>query len=470
MENEEKAWKPGKTGAPRPPLVKGLPLFGNFFDMAQDIFPLLVRASRDYGPVFRIKAFSSEWVCLVGAEANALITHTAYEYLAMGEAYQGFNDTFKSNSFLVGIDGPRHAHLRRVERRAFSREALARKLPEAVALTDAHIARWRDGDVIDIVQELKALVVAHLSLTLTGRDASALLGDVQTLLNHIVAVTQLKIWPKFLLSMPHFTGARERVYADIRRLLREHRERPQTGEEADLIDDMLAASGLDGGPLPDDAIIAATMGAYMAGLDTAAIIATFILYGILRHRAVYDRVMVEIDDAFAQGPLTWERIASMTAFRGAAMEALRLFPVVGLLPRDAVIDFEFMGHQIHRGEQLFLGITATHFDERYFPDPLAFDIERYSPPRNEHKKGNVYAPFGLGAHKCLGGNMGELQAMVVAATMLHRLQLRLSPLDYDMKVVAKPLRRPELSFRLRVLGRRTPGSPARSSEARAGGP
>ncbi|HEY2512680.1 MAG TPA: cytochrome P450 [Polyangiaceae bacterium] len=448
------AWKIGLTGAPAPPLSRGLPWVGHLGDLVKDAFPLLLEKHRELGPCFRIRAMGQEWTCLVGADANALITHTGYDLLVTGESYQGFNDAFRSRSFLIGLDGPAHAHLRRIERRAFSREALARKLPEAVALTDRTIGGWRDGATVDVVAELKALVVAHLGVTLTGRDASALLADVQILLNHIVAVTQLKIWPRFLLRLPRFTGARARVYADIQRLIDARRRSPSPAGEEDLIDDMLAAKTLEGAPLPDEAIIAATMGAYMAGLDTAAIIASFILYAVLKHPAVHRRVLEEIDQAFADGPPTWERMTKMTAFRGACMEAMRMYPVVGLLPRDAAQDFEFAGYQVRKGDRLFLGITATHFDRRFYREPMLFDIDRYAPPREEHKPPGAFAPFGLGAHKCLGGNMGELQSMIVVATLLHRLELRLDPVDYEVKVEAKPLRRPDAKFRIKVLGRR----------------
>src|SRR4051812_39781130 len=198
----EHPWRAGRTGAPRPPLSKGLPVVGHLFDLARDAFPMLLAKHRELGPCFRLRALGAEWVCLVGPEANALMTHTAYDFLVTGESYQGFNDAFHSRSFLIGLDGPAHAHLRRIERRALSREALARKLDAAVALTDRRIPRWAEGAGVDVVTELKSLVVAHLGITLTGRDASELLPDVQTLLNHIVAVTQLKIWPRALLRMP----------------------------------------------------------------------------------------------------------------------------------------------------------------------------------------------------------------------------------------------------------------------------
>jgi cytochrome P450 len=462
------AWKPGITGAPRPPVSRGLPVVGHLVDLARDAFPLMLDRQRALGPCFRIRAMGREWTCLAGPDANALITHTAYDYLVTGESYQGFNDAFKSRSFIIGLDGPEHAHLRRIERRAFSREALARKLPEAVALTDRCIAGWRDGQAIDVVRELKRLVVSHLGVTLTGRDASELLDDIQILLNHIVAVTQLRIWPRFLLRMPRFTGARGRVYRDIQRLIDARRARPSAPGDEDLIDDMLAAKTPEGAPLPDEAIIAATMGAYMAGLDTAAIMASFILYGIVKHPDVKRRVTEEVDALFAGGAPTWERMAKMTAFRGACMEAMRLFPVVGLLPRDAARDFEFAGYQIRKGELLFLGVTTTHFDPRFYRDPERFDIDRFAPPRDEHKPPGAFAPFGLGAHKCLGGNMGELQAMIVVATMLHRLDLALDPADYEMKIESKPLRRPDARYRLRVVGRRK--HPAVRAPAHAPGP
>jgi cytochrome P450 len=351
-------------------------------------------------------------------------------------------------------------------RRPFSRDALARKLPEAIELADRRVARWVDGAEIDVVRELKALVVAQLGVTLVGRDASELLDDLQTILNHVVAVTQLKIWPRFLLRMPPFVNAHRRVYSDIQRVVDARRRAPSPPGQEDLLDEMMAARDLDGRPLPEDALLAATMGAYLAGLDTAAVTAAFILYGVLKHPQVYARVIEDVD-AFFAGPPTWERLSQAMALRGAAMEALRLWPVAALVPRNAACDFEFAGKQVRKGDPLFVLTAAAHFNPRYYRDPERFDIDRYAPPREEHKPAGAFAPFGLGPHKCLGANLGELQATIIAATLLHRFRLELSPRDYELKIVAKPIRRPDQRFRLRVVGRRAPrvAAPADHREA-----
>jgi cytochrome P450 len=126
------------------------------------------------------------------------------------------------------------------------------------------------------------------------------------------------------------------------------------------------------------------------------------------------------------------------------------------LPRDVVKDFEFGGYQVREGDEVFVAATATHYNSTFYKDPEKFDIDRFSPPRNEHKAAGAYAPFGIGAHRCLGADMGELQSMIVVATMLRYLKLETHPKNYDLKIVCKPLRRPDPKFRIKVVGRRFP--------------
>jgi cytochrome P450 len=455
-------YRQGLTGAPPPPLSRGWPIIGHLPDLLRDPLPLLLEKHRELGACFGIRAAGRVWTCLAGPDANALLGREAYDYLETGEEYRGFNEAFRSDWFIISLDGKPHAHLRRIVKKPFSREALARKLPETIALTEKRIAGWGDGTEVDIVRELKALVVAQIGVTLVGRDASELLDDLQTLMNHIVSVTQLKIWPRFLLKMPPFVRAHERLYADTRRVVDARRRAPSPPGQEDLVDEMLAARDLEGRPMPEDAILAATAGAYLAGLDTAAISAAFILYGLLKHRAAYMRVIEEVD-AFFAGPPTWERLSQMGALRGACMEAFRMWPVAALVPRNAACDFEFAGKQVKKGDLVFVVTAATHFDPRYYRDPEKYDIDRFAPPREEHKPAGAYAPFGLGPHKCLGANMGELQAMITVATMLHRLRLVLAPSNYELKIVAKPIRRPDARFRVRVIERRRPRVPYRTA-------
>src|SRR5260221_2053373 len=58
------------------------------------------------------------------------------------------------------------------------------------------------------------------------------------------------------------------------------------------------------------------------------------------------------------------------------------------------------------------------------PISLQFDLDRFRPPRNEHRKPGAYAPFGLGDHTCLGAGIAEVQLMTTMATLLRSEERR----------------------------------------------
>jgi cytochrome P450 len=107
---------------------------------------------------------------------------------------------------------------------------------------------------------------------------------------------------------------------------------------------------------------------------------------------------------------------------------------------------------VEAGGRLFIATTAVHFDERYYPDPDRFDIDRYQAPRNEHKTPGVFAPYGLGTHACLGAGLAEAQIMMTIATMLRFGKFQMTPADYTLKVRPLPTNAPANNFRLKRVG------------------
>ena len=89
------------------------------------------------------------------------------------------------------------------------------------------------------------------------------------------------------------------------------------------------------------------------------------------------------------------------------MECLRMYPIVPLSMRDVMNSFVLEGHEIPVGSRVYIAQTAAHYMDGVFPDPFSFDIERYAPPRDEHR-GPGYAPYGLGTHRCLGSRWMDL--------------------------------------------------------------
>ncbi len=95
----------------------------------------------------------------------------------------------------------------------------------------------------------------------------------------------------------------------------------------------------------------------------------------------------------------------------------------------------------------------THFLPQFFPDPFTFDIDRYIEPRHEHHQANVFVPFTVGEHTCLGAGMAEIQVMATIAAVINEVDLRLDPPDYTVQIKIAPSRgpKPNLAVRVKLL-------------------
>ena len=59
-------------------------------------------------------------------------------------------------------------------------------------------------------------------------------------------------------------------------------------------------------------------------------------------------------------------------------------------------------------------------------DPEKFDPDRFTEPRNEHKRHRyAFTPFGGGAHKCIGMVFGQLEVKTIMHRLLRRYRLEL---------------------------------------------
>ena len=111
------------------------------------------------------------------------------------------------------------------------------------------------------------------------------------------------------------------------------------------------------------------------------------------------------------------------------------------------------GFELPVGSPVYIAQTATHYMESEFPDPFKFDIDRYLPPREEHR-GPGYAPFGLGTHRCLGDQWLQLQMVVNLLVIARHFTLKISPADYQLAFNPLPSMKPNKKLHFLVAERR----------------
>jgi hypothetical protein len=107
-----------------------------------------------------------------------------------------------------------------------------------------------------------------------------------------------------------------------------------------------------------------------------------------------------------------------------------------------------------RDANLFMTHAGAALPRGHYPDPARFEPDRFLPPRSEHRVQGVYAPYGLGAHTCLGAGLAELQMVLTTATVLHHVRLRMHPPGYRLRSVMSPSLMPSRDFQMVVTERR----------------
>ena len=202
--------------------------------------------------------------------------------------------------------------------------------------------------------------------------------------------------------------------------------------------------------------VAALIGPFIAGMDTAASATSFLLYHILREPELHHAVVAEADLAFANGYPDRDSLRQMLQTRHAAMEILRLHPPAPALPRTSTTDFRFQGYEIPKDEYCIIANTVTHHLPEFFPEPERFDVGRYGPERKEHAQPNVYCPYGLGPHTCLGATTADLLYLIVSAVLFRHFHVEMQPPDQELHVVMNPLPSPDDRFRIAITGERHP--------------
>ena len=219
----------------------------------------------------------------------------------------------------------------------------------------------------------------------------------------------------------------EKLYREVIESHSGARRRREDDAE-DLTDDLLDLHESDPLLFPETDLRMAAFGPFIAALDTVAGTCASILYALLRN----PEVLAEADDLFADSPPTAGALRKMDAMHRAAMEAMRIYAVAPLVVRTAANSFDFTGHRIPGAEQVMIATAVPHYLPECFPEPERIDIKRYRPDRAEHRRPYLYAPFGLGAHRCLGNGFAEAQIAATMATLLHEADLALDRTAYSL--------------------------------------
>jgi len=179
----------------------------------------------------------------------------------------------------------------------------------------------------------------------------------------------------------------------------------------------------------------------MAAHDTTTSSLSSVCFALAKNPEWQDRIRKEINSHSSES-LYYSEMPEFEAAGLVLKEALRLYPPLPTIPREAIKDCEFEGYQIKKGEQVYASPYFTHRMPEIWSEPSKFDPERFNKQRAEdrnHK--HAWIPFGGGAHKCLGIKFAELQVKLILFHLLKNYQISVAP-NYEMPFTPAPIGKP----------------------------
>lgn len=433
------------------PLASGLPLIGSLIPVMQDSVQFFRQEYQRRGPVFRVRVLNNQFTVIAGLTAAELMTSNEEGTLSGWETWQGVASAFGASKTLGMLEGAPHAQHRRVMRNSMSKSHILGQIPLVVQTMREILATIPVGtrvNVVDFTQRITATVLGKVAL---GRAPGDYLDDFVTywhgvLKAHFVHTMSVKT----LNESPVYQQARGRVMELVQRIIAEHRDGTHVTGESTLADDLIAEMQADPTFLDEDDLPLAVLVPYIAGLDTVANITFFMLYEIHRAPALHERLLGEIRPLFANGAVpTAEQVRKLELTHATAMEAMRLYNVAPTLLRTAARDFEVGGYHVAKGEPLMMMPGMTHWLSEFYPNPDAFDIDRFFPPRSEHKRKGAFAPYGAGSHTCLGAGLAEAQLALMIITLLNDAGFEIDPPTYRHKRFVSAELAPDRKFFLK---------------------
>ncbi len=416
------------------------------------------------GPIFRITLGKWALVVMVGPEANRFFTKHDRTHFRSQEFWSGVGNALGMSHTTLGMVGEDHTRMRRVKRHGYSCAMGEMQIPDIVAVVRREIDSWSPGRPFPGTTASKRLVYNLTSRIVAGIDAPEYFEDLTYWFDQTMkfAVLRRDGWyAKRKLKKARYATTRKRLDELAAKIIEAHDPEKRRNRPPDLIDDLLADHHSDPVFLSEVDLKAEVLEPLWIPIDTTGHVMAFLLYILLKHQDLQQRVRAEADELFANGLPTVEGIRRLDVTRRVMLETMRLYMPISGHSRTVTNSFEFDGRKVPAGTQVLIAGGASHFLPECFPEPHRFDIERFAPPRNEHQQSGAFCPYGLGTHRCLGAALAEFLMMTAMATIFHDVELRLEPPTYTLtqrKIDRSVSPRPKKSFKFRLVRKRALGS------------
>jgi cytochrome P450 len=332
-------------------------------------------------------------------------------------------------------DGTRWRWQRHAAAPLFRREQLLEFLPAMIATAQRTRERWLSyppDSEIDVWREMMrttfdivmATMLSGSSVADTGRIERAI-GDYLDSISWVMALTMVGA-PRWVPYPGVRKARRGRSY--LRRfvdgLMTEVSDRGASHN--DLLSLLIGANDPHTGRSMSETDVRDNILTFvLAGHETTALALTWTFYLLSLHPHIEARVRSEIAAVTGGSAVRCEHIEALRYTQQVIQEAMRLYPPVPLVVREARRVLRLGTEVIGTGTLVYVPIYAVHRHEEFWNRPDVFDPDRFTPEAVKARDRYVYLPFGAGPRICIGMSFAQIEATAVLAVLLSSVRLRL---------------------------------------------
>ncbi|WP_111508667.1 cytochrome P450 [Mycobacterium kyogaense] len=432
----------------------GLPILGHLIETFRGGPDYILEQYRKHGPIFYSQSPALSAVMALGPDATqAVFTNRNKDFSQ--RAWDPIIGPFFDGGLML-LDFDEHLFHRRIMQEAFTRTRLSGYVPHVDSVATRVLANdWVSDDPRFLFYPaIKELTLDIASEVFMGHPAGTDRELVTTINQAFTTTTRAgnAIVRKPVPPLSWWRGIKARD--TLERYFKSRIDEKRRSESTDMFSVLCHSRDEDGGTFTDDQIVSHMIFLMMAAHDTSTSTMTTMAYHLAANPEWQDRLREE-SQRIGDGPLDIESLEKLETYDLVVNESLRMMTPLPFNFRQTVRDTELLGFFIPADTAVVTWPSINHRLPELWTDPEKFDPERFSEPRNEHKRHRyAFASFGGGAHKCIGMVFGQLEIKTVMHRLLTRYRLELPKAGYTprydyggmpvpldgMPIVLRPLR------------------------------
>jgi cytochrome P450 len=164
---------------------------------------------------------------------------------------------------------------------------------------------------------------------------------------------------------------------------------------------------------------------FLAGHETSASALAWTLYLLAMYPDWQEKVAEEAARELEPEKIYFSTLKRLKIARDVFREALRLYPPVPMMVREATKCEHFRDRDVTPGAQIVLSPWHLHRHDRIWERPDEFDPARFATPNGRKGLREAYMPFSEGPRVCTGSGFAMAEGPLLLAMLVRAFRFEL---------------------------------------------